>query len=603
MRDLLKIIRLILPYKKWIVLNIVSNILVALFTVFSIPALIPFLRLLFGLQAEVKQVEQFTMSNGLDYLMYKLSILLEAYGRDRVMLWMCLLLLVVFLFKNLFRYLSLAALAPMRNGVVRDLRVRLFKKLISLHSGYFSDEKKGNLMARFSSDTSEVEWSVLNVLEIFFRSPFILFGSLMYMIYVSPRLTIYVLILVVLVTFVISRISKLLKQKAADAQKGTGQMLAMVEEGISGQKVFKAYGAEQFINGAFERTNQGLYHLMNQILWRRDLASPLSEFFGVGVLVFLLWIGSRMVHHEGVDPAYFLTFLFAFYNVIDPAKQLANGIFNVRKGLAALERIEEVLETENQVKETDYPVVFEGFKREITFQNIYFTYPGSEAPVLKNINFTIKKGQKVAIVGPSGSGKSTLLDLLPRFREPSSGTIYIDGVDIRTLTLQRLRNQFGLVTQDPFLFNDTIQANISFGASGISEDAVLSAAEKANASEFILAADLGMDTIVGDGGMKLSGGQKQRISIARAILKNPPVFLLDEATSALDTASEKKVQEALDSALLNRTSLIIAHRLSTIQNADVILVLQDGEIVETGTHDSLMAARGVYCGYIEMQML
>ncbi len=603
MIDLVKIFRLVRPYGGWVVFNIFCNIMVALFTVVSIPALIPFLRLLFGLEAEVRRVETFSAADGLDYLVYQLSVLLETYGRDKVMLWMCLLLLVVFLMKNTFRYLSMFALAPMRNGVAHDLRSGMFAKLMGLQTAFFSEEKKGNLLARFSTDTTEVEWSILHVLEIFFRAPFILLGSLSYMLYVSPKLTLYVLILVLFVTLLISRISKALKERARLAQKESGQMLSLVEEGISGQKVFKAFRAENFVLMHFNRVSLRLRDMMNQILWRRDLASPLSEFFGVTVLIILLWLGARMVYHEGVDPAFFLTFLFAFYNVIDPAKQLANGIFSVRKGLASLHRIQEILESEIQVFDVPDARTITGFEREITFENVSFNYPGSDKPVLQHLSFSIKKGQKVALVGPSGAGKSTLLDLLPRFRDVTEGRILIDGQDIRSITLESLRSLFGLVTQDPFLFNDTIHKNIAFGLESTSEDEVRAAAQKAFAEEFIIQTENGYDTLVGDGGVKLSGGQKQRITIARAILRDPSIFLLDEATSALDTASEKKVQLALDSAMSNRTSVIIAHRLSTIQNADVILVLQEGKLVESGNHATLMAKGGAYADYIHMQTI
>lgn len=603
MIDLVKIFRLVRPYGGWVVFNIFCNIMVALFTVVSIPALIPFLRLLFGLEAEVRRVETFSAADGLDYLVYQLSVLLEIYGRDKVMLWMCLLLLVVFLMKNTFRYLSMFALAPMRNGVAHDLRSGMFAKLMGLQTAFFSEEKKGNLLARFSTDTTEVEWSILHVLEIFFRAPFILLGSLSYMLYVSPKLTLYVLILVLFVTLLISRISKALKERARLAQKESGQMLSLVEEGISGQKVFKAFRAENYVLMHFNRVSLRLRDMMNQILWRRDLASPLSEFFGVTVLIILLWLGARMVYHEGVDPAFFLTFLFAFYNVIDPAKQLANGIFSVRKGLASLHRIQEILESEIQVFDVPDARTITGFEREITFENVSFNYPGSDKPVLQHLSFSIKKGQKVALVGPSGAGKSTLLDLLPRFRDVTEGRILIDGQDIRSITLESLRSLFGLVTQDPFLFNDTIHKNIAFGLESTSEDEVRAAAQKAFAEEFIIQTENGYDTLVGDGGVKLSGGQKQRITIARAILRDPSIFLLDEATSALDTASEKKVQLALDSAMSNRTSVIIAHRLSTIQNADVILVLQEGKLVESGNHATLMAKGGAYADYIHMQTI
>jgi ABC-type multidrug transport system fused ATPase/permease subunit len=453
MKDIKRIISLLMPYKGWLMFNIFSNLMVAFFMVFSIPALIPFFRLLFGLEdvePEPVPVDTFSFNEGLSYLKYQLIIQIETHGRDKILLWLCIMLVSIFFLKNIFRYLSMFALAPLRNGVVRDLRAQLFDKLCYLNTGYFSDEKKGNLMARFSSDTNEIESSILNVLEALFRSPIVMAGSLLYMIYVSPTLTIYVLVMVVVVAWLIGRISRSLRKQSSSAQEQMGMILAQVEESISGQKITKAFNAENYLINNFSKANNRLRSTMNKILWRRDLASPISEFFGICVLALLLWKGSKEVFYSGVDPSLFLTFLFAFYNVIDPAKQFANGFFNVKKGLAALDRIETVLNTENPIKELATPISIKKFESAVKFQNVSFQYLNSDQKVLDNVNLEIPKGYKIALVGPSGAGKSTLVDLIPRFYDVTAGSILIDGEDIRNIELKSLRNLFGLVTQEAF---------------------------------------------------------------------------------------------------------------------------------------------------------
>jgi len=596
MNDLRKIFSLISPYKGWFGLNILFNILVAVFTVVSIPALVPFFRILFGLEEEVPAPVsgKLNSDNFLAFMKYEIFLLIQNHGQEKVMIWLCIGLAGIFLFKNLFRYLSMVALAPIRNGVVRDLREQLMRKLLSLPVGYFSEEKKGNLLSRFSSDAAEVEHSILSVLEALFRSPIVVAGSLSYMIYVSPSLTLYVVILVSLLGFVIGRVASKLKRQSFAAQSRLGGILSMVEEAISGQKVIKAFGAEEYSLQKFKVENNGYRDMLIRIAWRRDSASPISEFFGIVVLSLLLWFGSRAVFYEGVDPSFFLTFLFAFYNVIDPAKQFSNATFNVKKGMAALQRIEDVLHVNSSLKSPESPVEKIVFSNGLECKNVTFRYQGAERDVLKAVNFNINKGEKVALVGHSGSGKSTLADLMPRFYDITSGSILLDGVDIRNIELSQLRGFFGIVTQDPFLFNDSIYNNIVFGMKDISQAQVEQAAQMAYAHDFIIQTENGYDTVIGDRGVKLSGGQRQRITIARAILKNPPIFILDEATSALDTASEQAVQAAIDKAMENRTALIIAHRLSTVKNVDRIIVLDSGVIVEQGDHDTLIAKRGAY---------
>lgn len=596
MRDLKKIIQLVLPYKGWFGLNVLFNILVAVFTVISIPALIPFFRILFGLDEEVPTAPEGGLGsdNLLQFIKYEVYMLVQTHGHEQVMIWLCVMLALIFLLKNLFRYLAMVALAPIRNGVVRDLREQLIGKILTLPVGYFSEEKKGNILSRFSSDTTEVEHSILNVLEALFRSPIVVVGALSYMIYVSPSLTLYVIVLVTLLGVVVGRVASKLRRQSFTAQSQLGGLLSMVEEAISGQKVIKAFRSESYVLDKFRAENNQYKNLTDRIAWRRDSASPLSEFFGILVLSLLLWFGSRAVFQDGVDADFFLTFLFAFYNVIDPAKQFSNATFNLRKGMAALQRIEEVLDIDLSIKAPDHAVPFQGFTKAVEFRDVNFAYGGSDTQVLQDINLTISKGEKIALVGHSGSGKSTLADLLPRFYDVSAGEICIDGIDIRNMRLEDLRSLFGIVTQDPILFNDTIYNNIVFGMPDVTRDEVEHAATMAFAHEFIIQSELGYETIIGDRGVKLSGGQRQRITIARAILKNPPIFILDEATSALDTASEKAVQIAIDKAMENRTALIIAHRLSTVKEVDRIIVLEEGKIIEQGTHDTLMQARGAY---------
>ncbi len=577
--------------------------MVACFTIISIPALIPFLRLLFGLEStdQTAPTGPLTSDNALDYMKYQLVVWMDMYGRETVVAWMCVFLVSVFFFKNLFRYLSLVVLAPVRNGIVRDVRQSLYRKILDLPVGFFSEEKKGNLLSRFSADATEMEWSILNVLESIFRSPFIILGSILYMLYVSPQLTVYVVLMAVIIAFLIGTVSRTLKKNSSAAQGQLGETLSIVEESISGQKVIKAFHAESYLFQKFQHSNNTFKKMLDRILWKRDAASPMSEFFGIVALAILLWLGSREVFNSGVDPAFFLTFLFAFFNVIDPAKQLSNGIFNIKKGIAAYDRIEEILQIDTQQQQTGTLHPAQPFEESIQFNDVSFTYPASDRSVINHLNLTIKKGEKIAVVGPSGAGKSTLLDLLPRFYDVNSGSIRIDGQDIRDLDMAYLRGLFGIVTQDPILFNDSIYNNIVFGQKNISTAQVEEAARMAYAHDFIMEAENGYQTIIGDRGVKLSGGQKQRITIARAILKNPPVFLLDEATSSLDTASERIVQAAIDKAMENRTAIIIAHRLSTIQHADRILVMHQGNIVEQGTHHELMQSNTEYSKLVQLQ--
>ena len=599
LRRLLKYLR---GYRRNILLNIISNILMALFTVVSIPAIIPFLQILFDQAPDVLQKPKVSnFGSLLEYCQYQISFWKITYGRETTLLYICGFILIIFFFKNLFKYLSLFFMAPVRNGIVRDIRQELFDKLLYLPLAYFSEERKGDLMSRMSSDVQEIEWGILNVLEALVREPLIIIGCLFYMLYVSPSLTLFVLILLVFTAFIIGGIGKRLKQQSSAAQQKLGNLVAVVEEAVSGLRIIKGFNAEAYQQAKFAKENEGYKQILTQILWRRDLSSPLSEFLGVAVVTVLLWYGSRLVFDQTMEAATFFSFLFAFFTVINPSKSFASAFYNVQKGLAAVDRVDKILLAEETIQSPSHPQALNGFDKSINYQQVYFSYGQDQTLVLQNITLEIPKGKTFALVGSSGAGKSTLADLLARFYDVDQGAIFIDGIDIRQLALEDLRRQIGIVSQEAILFNDTIYNNIVFGQTNISEAAVIRAATIAHAHEFIEESEHGYQTIIGDRGVKLSGGQRQRLTIARAILRDPAILILDEATSALDSASEQLVQEAMQRLLMNRTAIVIAHRLSTIQNADQIIVLEGGKIIERGTHEQLLEAGGAYRKLVELQ--
>lgn len=577
------------------------NLMMAVFTVLSIPALIPFLNILFDRPQKSSSLP-ISFDPGA-WASFQFANYVQEHGKESGLLLTCGLIIFVFFFKNLFRYLALFFITPVRNGIVRDLRKALFDKMLDLPLGFFSEKRKGDLLARVTSDTQEVEWSVLNVIETIVREPIVMLGSLSFMIYVSPKLTVFVFILMLFVAFIIGTISRTLRRNSNLAQERLGSLIAVLEEGLTGLRIIKAFNAEAYQAQRFANENDKYRRLVTEILWRKDLASPLSEFLGVSTVAVLLWYGSKQVFVGGLNAETFLSFIFAFYNVIDPAKNFSAAVYNIQKGLAALDRIEEVLNIEATIIESPTPKTLGTFSQSIEYQNVSFTYNG-EAEVLKNINLSIPCGKMVALVGSSGSGKSTMADLLPRFYDVTQGKLLIDGIDIKDLAIKRLRDNISIVSQEAILFNDTIYNNIVFGMKDVSEVDVIAAAKIANAHDFIIATENGYQTNIGDRGMKLSGGQRQRLTIARAVLKNPPILILDEATSALDSESEQLVQAALNELLKNRTSIVIAHRLSTIQHADLIAVMRDGQIIETGTHESLLAKGGSeYAKLVSLQRL
>lgn len=598
--SLWKLLKYITKYRRLVALNILCNLLMALFMVISIPTLIPFLNILFN--PDKIQTAPPSSANFVAQMEYNFSQYIQMYGKDKVLIYSCLLIVIVFFFKNLFRYLSLYFIVPVRNGVVRDIRQLLFNKMLDLPLSFFSEQRKGDLMSRITSDAQEIEWSILNVIESIVREPIVMFGSLAYMIYTSPSLTLFVLGLIVFIAIIIGTISKTLRKNSSLAQERLGNVIAVVEEALGGLRIIKAFNAEEYQKQRFAVENNNYRMLITKILRRKDLASPLSEFMGIGVVAILLWYGSKQVFGGAMQPATFFSFIFAFYNVIDPAKNFASAIYTLQKGLAAADRVEDVLGMVSNIREKENAQILPFFEKNITYQNITFAY-NEERNVLENINLTIEKGKVIALVGASGSGKSTMADLLPRFYDVENGAILIDDINIKDLKISDLRDKIGIVSQEAILFNDTIYNNIVFGMKNVSPAQVEAAAKVANAHEFIMASENAYETNIGDRGMKLSGGQRQRLTIARAVLKNPPILILDEATSALDSESEKLVQASLGELLKNRTALVIAHRLSTIQHADKILVLKEGKIIEEGTHETLIAKGGEYSKLVELQQL
>lgn len=606
MKDLFGLLkRFVPPYKGKVILNMVFNFLGALFGAFSFAMLIPALGILFNTQELVTQKPEISSLN-LDHILelfnYYISQVVINSGNERALIYIGGFIIIMVMLKVGFTYFASFVMVYLRNGVVRDIRSQMYQKILQLPLGFFSDERKGDIIARMTGDVQEVENSVMNSLEMLFKNPVIIIISLAAMLYMSWSLTLFVFVLLPVAGFVIGRIGKSLKKTSMRGQNKMGDILSITEEDISGLRVIKAFNAEEKAYQRFDRENESYLHIMNKLMWRRFLAHPMSELLGTTVIIIVLWYGGALVlkNESSLSAQAFIGYLVFFYNIINPAKAFSTALYSVEKGLASMNRIDRILSQENTIKDGANARSVEGFEESVTYENVSFRYVSEN--VLNQVNLNIKKGQTIAFVGKSGSGKTTLVDLLPRFWDVSEGRILIDGTDIRDIRLHDLRNLMGNVNQEPILFNDTFYNNIAFGVDGATEEDVIHAAKIANAHEFIMNTEHGYQTNIGDRGDKLSGGQKQRISIARAILKNPPILILDEATSALDTESEKLVQEALENLMKNRTSLVIAHRLSTIKNADIICVLHKGKIVEQGTHQELIDKKGRYYKLHQMQV-
>ncbi|WNH07890.1 ABC transporter ATP-binding protein [Thalassobellus suaedae] len=599
------------PYKRFAIGHIISNVFFALFGTLSFVALKPMLDVIFKKEKIAPSIKPVFSSNiefsklgdfAENYLAYQMN---QFTGGDnsKALILVVGLIIVMFLLKNISGYLANYFLVFLRNGVIRDLRNKVYKQTVELPLSYFSEKRKGDILSRVTSDVLDLQYSFLSVLELIVREPLTIIFTITAMLIISVKLTLFVFVFIPIMGFIISKIGKSLKRKSDRVQKEQGTFLSTLEETLTGLRIIKGFNAEENFNGKFQESTMRFYHFSNKLLNRQNLASPTSEFLGICMIAVILWYGGNLVltadPNLALDSSSFIIYMGLAYNILTPAKAISRGLYNIKKGGAAAERIQEIIDTPNPLKDIDNAIVKNSFDSEIEFKNISFKY--QDEYVLKDFSLKIPKGKTVALVGQSGSGKSTIANLITRFYDVNKGNILIDGIDIRDLTTSSLRSQLGIVTQDAILFNDSIKNNLKLGKDNATDEDVIEALKIANAWEFVKDLPKGIETNIGDSGNKLSGGQKQRLSIARAVLKSPPIMVLDEATSALDTESERLVQVALENMMKNRTSIVIAHRLSTIQNADEIVVLNKGEIVEQGKHNELIDKKGVYQKLVDMQ--
>ena len=591
------------PYWVYAVINIIFNIIVIVFSLVSFGALIPILQILFKMSKPVTTAPPLTFNQDaiMQNINFYISDLIAKYSEITVLAYICVVLVALYFLKNLFRYFAMYFIAVLRNGVVKDLRNAIYMKALILPLSYFNEQRKGDIIQRITGDVQEVEWSILQMIEIIFRQPVTLLAYLIFLFILSPQLTVFVLIVLPVSGFLIGRIGRSLRRTSDKVQTKMGSLVSLIEETISGLRIIKAFNAIDFSYSNFSRTNAEYAKVATRMIRKRDLASPLSEFLGIMVTAIILWYGGRLIlsNDHSLDATLFLVYLGVFSQLLPPAKDISQAAAYIQKGASSLERIDHILDAEEVIVEKENPKRISDLEHSIEYRNVAFSY--NTEPVLKNINLVIPKGRTIALVGPSGGGKSTMVDLLPRFYDITGGQLFIDGNDVREIAINDVRSLMGIVNQETILFNGSVYDNMSFGMKDVTLEKVISAAKVANAHEFIVRLDNGYDTNIGDRGLKLSGGQRQRISIARAVLKNPPVLILDEATSALDTESERLVQDALVKLMENRTSVVIAHRLSTIQHADEIIVLNAGQIVQRGNHHELIAVEGIYKKLCEMQ--
>ncbi|WP_405252343.1 ABC transporter ATP-binding protein [Dokdonia sp. Asnod3-C12] len=601
-----KILKFAIPYKKYGFLNILFNILYALFGTLAFVSLIPMLTVLLKQVDPVRIKPTLESSCSLksfldDSLNYFINTQTDLHGDVYVLGIMVGLVIVTFLLKNVFGYLANYFITYLRNGVLKDIRNKMYNRIVNLNLSFYSEKRKGDTIARITSDVLEVQHSFLSILELFIREPLTILFAIGTMLFMSAQLTLFVFIFIPVAGFIISKIGKSLKRKSGQVQTEQGYFLSLVEETLANLKIIKGFAAEDRMETKFQTSTSKFEKYSNTLTHRQNLASPVSEFLGITVIGILLWYGGNMVldGSGGLDGAQFIVYMGLAYQILTPAKSIAKASYSVKKGDAAAARILEVLETETTIKDNHNPIIKNSFDKNVHIEGISFKYDSES--VLKNFTLNVKKGHTVALVGQSGSGKSTIANLVTRFYDVNEGSIKIDETDIRDISKKSLRNLMGLVTQDAILFNDTIRNNINLGKENATDEEIIDALKIANAWEFVQDLPKGLDTNIGDSGNKLSGGQKQRLSIARAVLKNPPIMILDEATSALDTESERLVQKALENMMKNRTSIVIAHRLSTIQNADEIVVMQKGEIVEQGKHQELIDKKGMYHKLVSMQ--
>ncbi len=610
MKEFIKILRrFVPPYKKYLFLNILFNFLAAFLTLFSFMLIIPILEMLFQIRTE--QYAYMALDQGasikdvsINNFYYYTQELIAAYGASATLAILAGALVVMTALKTGATYMSLYYIVPLRSGIVRDLRNFVYNKITTLPISFFTVERKGDIMARMSGDVAEIEYSIMASLDMMFKNPVMIIACLATMIIVSWQLTVFVLLLLPIVGTVMGRVGRRLKRTSLEGQTQWGVLMSNIEETLGGLRIIKAFNAEEKVKIRFHKENQVFYDLSNKIARRQSLAHPMSEFLGTVAISIVLWFGGTLILSGSttLSAADFIYYMIIFYSIINPAKDLSKAMYSIQKGLASMERIDKILNAENPIRDPKSPRSLPPLAKGISFEDVTFSYDGT-VEVLKDIHLDIPAGSTVALVGQSGSGKSTMADLIPRFYDPVKGRVTIDGTDVRDLRVHDLRSLMGNVNQEAILFNDTVYNNITFGVESATREQVEEAARIANAHDFIMEMEQGYDTVIGDRGCRLSGGQRQRLSIARAILKNPPVLILDEATSALDSQSEALVQEALERLMKDRTTLVIAHRLSTIRNADLICVMNQGRIVESGTHDELLRpdSKGFYRRLVEMQ--
>jgi subfamily B ATP-binding cassette protein MsbA len=599
------------PYKSYMAGSLLFNLLSALLNVFSFISIIPMLQLLFGIDQNRYEFIPWSAAGMsmkdiiINNMYWYTTELMDEYGAASTLLAIGLFLVIMTFLKTGCYFASVAIMVPLRTGIVRDIRMKVYHKIVSLPLSFFSDERKGDIIARMSGDVNEIETSITGSLEMLIKNPILLICYFGVLIYVSWQLTLFTLIVLPLMGWMMGRIGRKLKHKSLDAQNKWSDTMAQLEETLGGMRIIKAFTAERKMTERFDRCTNEFRDASNRVSIRQASAHPVSEFLGTVLIVMVLWYGGTLIFsdHSPIDAPTFIFYMVILYSIIQPLKDFSKATYNIPKGMASVERVNKILNAENTIAEAAQPRHIDGLEQNIEFRNVSFTYNGSTQEVLKDVNLNVKRGQTIALVGQSGSGKSTLVDLLPRYHDVTGGDILIDGVNVKDLAIADLRSLIGNVNQEAILFNDSFYNNITFGVEHATMEQVIEAAKIANAHDFIMESEHGYDTNVGDRGCRLSGGQRQRISIARAILKNPAILILDEATSALDTESERLVQEALERLMKTRTTIAIAHRLSTIKNADEICVLYEGRIVERGTHDELLQKGGYYKRLNDMQQL